>query len=218
MTLSICLRAVRSGNLPKIFMSEKERQSDAESHEVTQLLVSWSDGDKHAFEQLLPLIYKSLQKIAHHHLNRERGSHTLQTTALVHEAYLKLIDQNSVHWQNRSHFFAIASQAMRRILIDHARKQVADKRGGEGQKISLEDIDVASINPDKNLIALDEALTELEKFDSQQSRIVEMRYFGGLTVEETAAVLEISPRTVHREWAMARAWLYRNLTGEKVSK
>jgi RNA polymerase sigma-70 factor, ECF subfamily len=139
----------------------------------------------------------------------------LQTTALVHEAYLKMVEQNSVDWKNRSHFFAIASQAMRRILIDHARKQIAEKRGGEGEKISLEEIDVASINPDQNLIALDEALSELEKVDPQQSRIIELRYFGGLTVEETAEVLQISPRTVAREWAMARAWLYRNLTGEK---
>lgn len=199
----------------KKFMSEKEFQPATGSHEVTQLLVSWSDGDKKALDKLLPLIYQSLQKIARQHLNRERASHTLQTTALVHEAYLKLIDQNSVHWQNRSHFFAIASQAMRRILLDHARRQIAEKRGGAENKISLEEIDAASVNPDENLIALDDALNELEKFDPQQSRIVELRYFGGLTVEETSEVLKISPRTVHREWAMARAWLYRTLTGEK---
>lgn len=199
-------------------MSEEEVKSETNSHEVTQLLISWSDGDKSALDKLMPLIYRSLQKIAHLHLNRERSSHTLQTTALVHEAYMKMIDQNSVHWKNRSHFFAIASQAMRRILIDYARRQIAEKRGGEGEKISLDDIDVASINPDQNLLALDEALNELEKIDPEQTRIIELRYFGGLTVDETAEVLQISPRTVAREWAMARAWLYRNLTDEKISK
>jgi len=198
-------------------MSEAEAQAKTEtgSHEVTRLLISWSDGDKNALEELLPLIYRSLQKIARHHLNRERASHTLQTTALVHEAYLKLIDHNSVDWKNRAHFFAIASQAMRRILIDHARKQIAEKRGGDGEKISLDEIDAIAIKPDQTLLALDEALNELEKIDRQQSRIIELRYFGGLTVEETAEVLQISPRTVAREWAMARAWLYGNLTGEK---
>ena len=194
-------------------MSEASSKSEPDSHEVTRLLISWSGGDENALDQLLPLIYRSLQKIAHTHLNRERASHTLQTTALVHEAYLKMVDQTSVHWKNRSHFFAIASQAMRRILIDHARKQISAKRDGE--KISLEEIDVAGVKTDKSLLNLDEALNELEKIDSQQSRIVELRYFGGLTVEETAEVLQISPRTVNREWAMARAWLYRSLRGEK---
>lgn len=196
-------------------MPEAESKSEISSHEVTRLLVSWSDGDKSALDTLLPLIYRSLQKIARNHLNRERSSHTLQTTALVHEAYLKMVDQNSVDWKNRSHFFAIASQAMRRILLDYARKRISEKRGGEGEKISLDEIDVASINPDKNLLALDEALNELEKIDFQQSRIIELRYFGGLTVEETAEVLQISPRTVAREWAMARAWLLKYLKGEK---
>lgn len=197
-------------------MSEVEIKSDAGSHEVTQLLISWSDGDRSALDKLLPLIYRSLQKIAHTHLSRERSSHTLQTTALVHEAYLKMVDQTSVHWKNRSHFFAVASQAMRRILVDYARKQFAEKRGG--QKVSLEGIEASTVNFDKNLIALDEALNELERIDSGQSRIVELRYFGGLTVEETAEVLQISPRTAAREWAMARAWLYGYLTGEKNSK
>jgi RNA polymerase sigma-70 factor, ECF subfamily len=196
-------------------MSEAALKSDSDSHEVTRLLVSWSGGDENALEKLLPLIYRSLQKIAHSHLNREHSSHTLQTTALVHEAYLKMVDQHSVDWKNRSHFFAIASQAMRRILLDYARKRISEKRGGEGEKISLDEIDVASIAPDKNLLALDEALNELEKMDSQQSRIIELRYFGGLTVDETAEVLQISSRTVAREWAMARAWLLKYLTGEK---
>jgi RNA polymerase sigma factor (TIGR02999 family) len=197
-------------------MSEVEVKPDADSHEVTQLLILWSDGDKSALDKLLPLIYRSLQNIAHTHLSRERSSHTLQTTALVHEAYLKMVDQNSVHWKNRSHFFAVASQAMRRILVDYARKHFAEKRNGH--KVSLEDIETGAVDFDKNLIALDEALNALEKIDFQQSRIIELRYFGGLTVEETAEVLQISPRTVAREWAMARAWLYRYLTGEKNSK
>jgi RNA polymerase sigma factor (TIGR02999 family) len=192
------------------------------SHEVTQLLVSWGDGDEAALDKLFPLIYEALRKQARSFLRREHEGHTLQTTALVHEAYLKLIDQNNVRWQNRAHFFAIAAQAMRRILLDYARRSVADKRGGRAQKISLDDDENASENishsPDANLIALDESLKELEKVDKQQSRIVELRYFGGLTVEETAEVLQLSPRTIAREWAMARAWLYRNLTGEKISE
>ena len=195
-------------------MSEATTKSGDGSHDVTRLLISWSGGDEDALETLMPLIYRSLQQIARTHLNRERGPHTLQTTALVHEAYLKMVGQHSVHWKNRSHFFAIASQAMRRILIDHARKKIADKRGGEVARISLEEIDVGSVGSDQNLIALDEALTDLEKMDPQQSRIIELRYFGGLTVEETAEVLQISPRTVAREWAMARAWLYGRLSAE----
>ncbi len=191
------------------------------SHEVTQLLVSWGDGDEAALDKLFPLVYDALRKQARSFLRREREGHTLQTTALVHEAYLKLIDQNNVQWQNRAHFFAIAAQAMRRILLDYARRSISEKRGGEAQKISLDDAENfsqhISHSPDANLIELDESLKELEKIDKQQSRIVELRYFGGLTVEETAEVLQLSPRTVAREWAMARAWLYRNLTGEKIS-
>ncbi len=193
-------------------MSEEKEQVVGGSHEVTRLLNSWSEGDSDSLEKLIPLIYQSLQKIAHQHLRRENAPITLQTTALVHEAYLKLIQQNSVSWQNRSHFLAIASQAMRRILVDHARHQNAEKHGGKGEKVSLEEVDIASISPDKNLLALDEALIRLEEFDSQQCRIVELRYFGGLSVEETAEVLKISTRTVKRDWAMARGWLYRALT------
>lgn len=199
-------------------MSEQTKQNISD-HEVTRLLLEWSGGEETALDKLVPLIYNSLQKIAHQHLRRENAPLTLQTTALVHEAYLKLIDQRSVNWQNRSHFFATASQAMRRILIDHARKQIAEKRGGSDLKISLDDVDVAaSAKTDADLLDLDEALTELKKIDAQQSRIVELRYFGGLTAEETAEVLNLSERTVHREWAMARAWLYQNLTGKKISK
>jgi RNA polymerase sigma factor (TIGR02999 family) len=177
-----------------------------EEHDVTLLLRQWSDGDRQALHALLPIIYDELRQVAHQYLHREPREQTLQTTALVHEAYLKLIDQRSVNWQSRAHFFAIAAQAMRRILIDNARKRSATKR--EGEKISLEDVAIISTDRAEHLLALDEALQRLEEFDSQQSRIVELRYFGGLTIEETAAAMDLSPATVKREWAMARAWLY----------
>ena len=177
-----------------------------EEHEVTLLLRQWSDGDHQALNALLPIIYDELRRVAHQYLHRERQEQTLQTTALVHEAYLKLIDQRSVDWQNRAHFFAIAAQAMRRILIDNARKRSAAKR--EGEKISFEDVAIVSTDRAEHLLALDEALQRLEEFDPQQSKIVELRYFGGLTIEETAAAIDLSPATVKREWAMARAWLY----------
>lgn len=184
------------------------------SHEITQLLVSWSDGDQQSLEKLIPLVYDALHKIAANYLRRERDSHTLQTTSLVHEAYLKLVDQNRVQWQNRAHFFAIAAQAMRRILIHHARKVAAQKRGGGLKKVTLDDGSSPSLDQNENLIALDDALKRLAEIDPQQSEVVELRYFGGLTVEETAEVLKISPRTVKREWAMARAWLYNELSDE----
>lgn len=193
-------------------IGENLEQKNEDGHEVTRLLASWSSGDSSASEQLFAVVYDNLQRIARNHLRREHRSHTLQTAALVNEAYLKLIDQKSVNWQNRAHFFAIAAQAMRRILIDHARRTVAEKRGKGAQKISLDDAENSvSHSPDENLLALDDALTRLQELDEQQSRIIELRYFGGLTVEETAEVLKISTRTVQREWAMARAWLLRKL-------
>lgn len=176
--------------------------------EVNQLLREWGDGDHQAQEKLLPLIYNELRRLAHNFLYRERSGHTLQTTALVHEAYLKLIDQKDARWQNRAHFFAISAQAMRRILIDSARRHTADKRGGKAEKISLEEVAIVGGGPDSNLLALDEALDRLARVDAQQSRIIELRYFGGLTIEETGHVMNLSPATVKREWAMARAWLY----------
>jgi RNA polymerase sigma factor (TIGR02999 family) len=186
--------------------------SDADN--VSRLLAEWREGNKQAFEEMLPLIYDELRRLAHSFLNRERQGHTLQTTALVHEAYLKLVHQRDARWQNRAHFFAIASQAMRRILIDSARKHIAEKRGGGGEKLSLDEVAAISPEPNTNLIALDLALTRLARIDSQQSRIIELRYFGGLTVEETAEVLSLSPATIKREWTMARAWLHQALTGE----
>jgi RNA polymerase sigma factor (TIGR02999 family) len=185
---------------------------DSDPDNVTRLLGEWSAGNEQALEEMLPLIYDELRRLAHNFLYRERPDHTLQTTALVHEAYLKLIDQRDPHWQNRAHFFAIAAQAMRRILIDSARKHVAEKRGGGGPKLSLGDISSISLEPNNSLLALDEALKELAEIDAQQSRIIELRYFGGLTIEETAEVMKLSPATIKREWTMARAWLHQALT------
>ncbi len=190
----------------------------SDSENVTRLLLDWSSGNQQALEELVPLIYKELRQLAHNFLYRERPGHTLQTTALVHEAYLKLIDQRDARWQNRAHFFAIAAQAMRRILIDSARKHAAAKRGGPREKLSLDEAADISLEPDSNLLELDEALNELAKIDPQQSRIVELRYFGGLTIEETADVMSVSPATVKREWTMARAWLHQELTESAVDQ
>lgn len=201
----IVMPAYSRRNFPvEAFMASTE-------HDVTKLLRDWSDGEQQAFDELLPIIYNELHRLAHNYLNRERGDHTLQTTALVHEAYLKLIDQNSVQWQNRSHFFAIAAQAMRRILIDNARRHAANKRGNTPEKLALDDVATISVERNETLLALDDALKRLEAIDPQQSRIIELRYFGGLTIEETAEVLNLSTATVKREWAMARAWLYREI-------
>lgn len=185
---------------------------------VNRLLLEWSGGNQQALEEMLPLIYDELRHLAHHFLYRERPGHTLQTTALVHEAYLKLIDQTDARWQNRAHFFAIAAQAMRRILIDSARKHVAEKRGGGGEKLSLAEVASISLEPNNNLLALDEALNGLAEIDPQQSRIIELRYFGGLTIEETAEVMKLSPATIKREWAMARAWLHQALTEGQIDQ
>jgi RNA polymerase sigma factor (TIGR02999 family) len=186
--------------------------------EVTRLLQDWSVGNREALDKLLPLVYNELRRLAHNYLTHERPDHTLQTTALVHEAYLKLIDQRSVNWQNRAQFFAISAQAMRRILLDNARRHTAVKRGSGGQKLPLEEAATVSVDAaNESLIALDMALQKLEIIDAEQSRIVELRYFGGLTIEETAEVLKTSPSTVQREWTIARAWLYKTITGSPDS-
>ena len=189
----------------------------SDSDNVTRLLLDWGDGNQQALEELLPLIYNELRHLAHNFLYRERPGHTLQTTALVHEAYLKLIDQRDARWQNRAHFFALAAQAMRRILIDSARRHAALKRGGAGEKVSLDEAANISLEQSDNLLALDEALTALAEIDPQQCRVIELRYFGGLTIEETAAVMDLSTATVKREWAMARAWLHQALTANAVN-
>ena len=175
---------------------------------VTQLLIDLTNGKRTAVDDLLPLIYGELRSLAGNYLRRERSDHTLQPTALVHEAYLRLVDQTQVNWQNRAHFFGVAAQMMRRILVDHARAHNAGKRGSDFQKLSLdENIDKAE-ERHAELISLDEALSELSQVDELKSRIVELRYFGGLTVEETAEVLGVTPVTINRHWRMAKAWLF----------
>ena len=180
----------------------------ASQHEVTRLLIRLTEGEGAVLDDLLPLVYAELRRLAASYLRRERAGHTLQPTALVHEAYLRLIDQTQVHWQNRAHFFGVAAQMMRRILVDHARSQQAEKRGGDYQKLSLdENIDVSGERA-ADLVALDEALERLAEIDPAKSRVVELRFFGGLSVEETAQVLGVSAPTVKRQWRMAKAWLY----------
>ena len=185
--------------------------------EVTRLLDRLSRGNPEAMTELMPLLYSELHKLALHHLSRERVDHTLQPTALVHEAYLRLVGQQRVRWQNRAHFFGVASQLMRRILIDYARSRHAKKRGGLSCKISLDDV-VVSDERAIELIALDESLSTLAAIDPQQSRIVELRFFGGLTVEQTAEFLRISPATVKRDWNVAKAWLYREIRKARSSR
>ena len=180
--------------------------------EVTRLLVNWSNGDKEALEDLTPLVYAELRRLADRYLRRERADHTLQSTALVHEAYLRLIDSSSVQWQNRAHFFAVSAQLIRHILIDHARARQAEKRGAGGVKLSLDEAIATPGQKDIDLVALDDALKDLAKIDSEQSRIVELRFFAGLSIDETAKVVGVSPATVKREWTTAKAWLAREIS------
>jgi RNA polymerase sigma-70 factor (ECF subfamily) len=179
--------------------------------DVTLLLQKMSDGNQDVVSELVPLLYDELRRLASHYLRRERGDHTLQATALVHEAYMRLVDQREVRWKNRSHFFGVASQVMRRILLDYARSHKAAKRGGLADKLSLDQVMVVSKENCGELLALEEILKRLEAVDPQQAKIVELRVFGGLTVEEAAEVLAISPATVKRDWSMAKAWLTREL-------
>ncbi len=182
--------------------------------DLTQLLLSWSEGDSKALERLIPLVSKELRQLAHAYMRRERPGHVLQTTALVHEAYLRLVDAQTLKWQNRAHFYGISAKLMRQILVEFARAEHSQKRGGGVAPGSLEETAVLSKAPDSNLLALDEALNDLEQFDQRKARIVEMRFFGGLSVEETAEVLKISPITVIREWNKAKAWLYQAVKKE----
>lgn len=177
------------------------------SRQVTTLLADWSKGDLKAREALMPLVYNELRRLASSYLRRERSDHTLQATALVHEAYLKLVQQDSVDWQNRHHFFGAAANLMRRILVDHARAHAAEKRGGEAARVPLTEAIAMSQEQPAEMLALDECLTRLAAVDAQQGRIVELRVFAGLTVEETAEILGISPATVKRDWSTAKAWL-----------
>jgi len=182
--------------------------------DVTRLLVAWSKGDRDALEDLIPVVYGELRRIAARYFRHERPGHTLQPTVLVHEAYLKLVDQDHARWQNRAQFFGVAAQLMRRILVDHARTHLAAKRGGGMTPVTL--VDVAGASPPRgvDVIALDEALTRLTSLYPEQGRLVELRYFGGLTIEETGEAMDTSPATVKRQWTVARAWLLRDLKGE----
>jgi RNA polymerase sigma factor (TIGR02999 family) len=190
-------------------------QEDPGEPDITRLLREWRGGNAEALQRLIPLVYGELHTLASRYLSHERRDHTLQTTALVHEAYLKLAGQRDVEWQNRAHFFGIAAQLMRRILVDHARRDRRGKRGGGARHVPLDDMDPPSAAPAvdaADAYAIDRALSRLEAVDPQQGRVVELRYFGGMTIEETAEVMGISPATVKREWAVARAWLYREIT------
>jgi RNA polymerase sigma factor (TIGR02999 family) len=187
------------------------------SSSITKLLFRWREGDHDALQQLMPLVYDELRRLAHHYLRQERSDHTLQSTALVHEAYLRLAGENPPEWQNRAHFFGIAANVMRRILVEHARGRKAAKRGGDVCYLNLDET-VAFSNPiNLDVLELDRALSELAELDEQQSRIVELRFFAGLSIEDTSEVLGISPATVKRDWITARAWLYRALTGETLA-
>src|SRR5438309_3896012 len=182
------------------------------ANNVTQLLVAWGNGDEAARDRLMPLVYHELHRLAHQYMNKERPGHTLQTSALVNEAYLRLIDQKQVHWQNRAHFFGIAAQLMRRILVDYARSRRYQKRGGEAQQVELNEAMIVSRERAADVIALDDALKSLAEFDERKSQIVELRFFGGLSIEETAQVLEVSPGTVMRDWTLTKAWLRKAIT------
>ena len=181
--------------------------------EVTELLRRWSGGDVAARESLVPLVYDELRRLARYYLASQRSDHTLQSTAIVHEAYLRLAGRDNVHWENRGHFFAVAAQLMRRILVDHARKRNAAKRGGAQLTLLVDEAVEPSSQRELDLVALDDALKALAELDERQSRIVELRFFGGLSIEDTSRLLEISPATVKREWSTARAWLYEEISG-----
>jgi RNA polymerase sigma-70 factor, ECF subfamily len=181
------------------------------SHELTELLVAWSDGDEAALDRLAPLVHSELHRLASHYMRQERGDHLMQTSALINEAYLRLIDWKAVHWQNRAHFFGAAAQIMRRILVDFARQRPRVAKDMEARHISLEQAMTVSGEKDADLLALDEALNGLARIDARKCQIVELRFFGGLSVEETAEVMRIAPVTVMREWNKAKAWLYREL-------
>ena len=189
---------------------------EAATNQVTRLLEDWSKGDRSALDQLTPLVYDELRRLASGYLRRERPDHTLQSTALVHEAFIRLVDQNNIRWQSRAHFFGIAARLIRQILVDHARAHHAAKRDAGGPKLSLDESIGAPDRREVDLVRLDDALAGLAKIDDQQSRVVELRFFVGLTIEETSEVLGLSPMTVKRDWATARAWLFRELNRSGV--
>jgi RNA polymerase sigma factor (TIGR02999 family) len=185
--------------------------------EITELLVAWGDGDEAALAQLTPLVHEELHRLAHHYMGGERAGHTLQTSALVNEAYIRLIDWKNVRWQSRAHFFGVSAQLMRRILVDFARARAYRKRGGGLLAVSLDQAAFVSDDKGSDLVALDEALLSLAKLNSRQSKVVELRFFGGLSVKETAEVLKVSSGTVERDWSLARAWLHRELSKSAIN-
>ena len=184
---------------------------EEDDHRVTELLLGWSEGDDESRERLMDIVYQELRRIAGAQLRGERSGHTLQATALVNEAYLRFVDQNRVQWKNRAHFFGIAARLMRRILVDHARRQRAEKRGGGATVLVINEDVVAGPERDFDLVALDDALEKLQSFDARAAHLVELRFFGGLTIEETSEVMELSPATIKREWSTARAWLHHEI-------
>jgi RNA polymerase sigma-70 factor, ECF subfamily len=196
-------------------VSDRSRTSSGsdQTSETTQLLRAWAGGDRQALEQLTPHVYRVLRRIAGHHLRNERRGDSLQATALVHEAYLELIDITNVDWQHRAHFFAVSAQIMRHILLDRARRRVAEKRGGHAERVNLDELPDLGRDRSGELIALEDALNTLVTIDPRKARVVELRFFGGLSVEETAAVLQVSPETVMRDWKFARSWLQAELSG-----
>src|SRR5262245_28914676 len=185
---------------------------------VSALLAEWSNGNEAARDELIPLVYDELRKLARHHMVHERNGHTLQATGLVNEAYLRLVDQRLVRWQGRAHFFALASHMMRRILVDYARKRHYAKRGGDAQRVTLDEAMIVSEKKAPEIVALDEALTRLAEIDPRMSQVVELRYFGGLSIEEIAGALEVSPVTVRRDWSTAKAWLYRAISATSKAR
>jgi RNA polymerase sigma-70 factor, ECF subfamily len=188
--------------------------SPANTKHITRLLMAWGTGDESALQRLVPLVHKELHRIAQRHMKGERAGHSLQATALVNEAYLRLVDVQHVNWQNRAHFLAMAARMMRRILVDYARSRHYQKRGGAAVRVTLDEMSMAAVEPGRDLVALDDALGELARLDARKSRVVELRYFGGLSVAETAAVLNVSEETVMRDWKVAKAWLRHELKAD----
>jgi len=193
-------------------MQRASQPGEPAAEDISTLLRAWSDGDQSALEQLTPVVYDELHRLARRYMKGERSGHSLQTTALVNEAYMRLVDYERMQWQNRAHFFAVSAQLMRRILVEHARRHNL-KRGGGVPHVSLDEASMVDGDPDADLVALDDAMNGLARIDPRKVQVVEMRFFGGLSVEETAEVLKVSPVTVKRDWRAARAWLYRELTG-----
>jgi RNA polymerase sigma-70 factor (ECF subfamily) len=210
---------VKAAELSKIHIPAREVcVTEVREHELTHLLRAWSDGDEQALEKLVPLVYKELHRLARHYMARERAGHTLQTSALVNEAYLRLVDFKDVNWQDRAHFFGLSAQLMRRVLVDFSRSRNSLKRGGEILIVPLEEGSIASLGIEADVVALDDALKTLATMDPRRSRVVELRFFGGLSALETAEVLRVSPETVLHDWKLAKVWLLRELSVGRINE